>query len=1214
MAKMTTTQMLTGIRDWVLGKLSNITSLIPSQASAQNQLADKAFVNSSIATATATFRGTYNLVSDLSLTTSATQQQIAAALSTKMVALSIVADNNDYAYVQIPTADATPTEIAKIEKYKYNGLAWAFEYELNNSGFTAEQWAAINSNITSDKVAKLDALPQGIDDKPTPGSDNFVKSNGIQSAIADVEKDIYVPVQLTEYNYNIKADGTFATSTSYKHVAFSVEEGEKYLIKGYSRYAFAISDECTSGGNIPLVDGTSVIPSEEDTYYPIIIPEGCTWVLVNGSIASNDVRKYSGSVSEQIENAMSDIDVSQAYINDYKEVEDIDLETLDSYVQRRCAFASGSWNYGSSVHHLIFDVFGDDCMIKVTANNNYDARIAFVDDISYPMEGYTVPFVEGTSTILIASGETEYIIIPKETVALLVYLGNTETNPYKPDALTIYRNRNTKSIDGIAVNASYMTIDTKTSVINLNHNFNGKALKVRPGDVFYINDSSENTRTIAAGFIDTLPVNGSIATVETKGDITSIYRQYVADRDGWFIIFRNGTDNFSVNYYGSATDAAVKRDEASFDKYLKTLTYDEVDFSSIQLYKVAYLSYGIFGNANYRSVFVDVRKASFVKIVPNNNNGARIGWLTEIGEPASGVVPSYVASHPGAIIISSAKVLEVPNGANYMLVYLGTTDTPIYKPTYIGIYEEAQSGGVFSSYEQLVVDFNARRDRNLTEHSNIGLTPRIIPVDDNGWEIPESLQQLNAQKKTEQLVNIRWTPKWNVPSRSGSNYTANTEVTTGIPYSSNNDDGSKTVGEEISLHTFMTAVDNPYSLLYTECVNNETRIPSTSTPNAPRQASYWGKIYALSNNGFAYYGTVCCGLTSSVENSPLKWNNGVIRDYTRSNGIYIPVCAPGVVDFNLIKIGDVCDNKAHSFLIYGLHRDSNGEIDQVKFAESTVAHGKGGCRIVTKTKQEFAEHVNRAGDPFTIFRYVKLWANTDYEASEYVPLTARGETETTVTYNNAICTFAGDKCTFRVGDLIVVNYNLYGTQEHDWAKIQVYKDDVLLDEYTLAEAEQTLVDYLTDNEVTPNPFNPTIDEHNHALVLGTELTEGMYKACMVDANDNASDYTYWEVLDNAVTAVKLGKDEYEITVGGTHLIQAIYVNLGSMYYLPTYEEQQARKFIVRPAALAELFGKTDDGYKVSVKLAGVYGNITTVPVTLQSGDITPDVEPDDDND
>lgn len=150
---MTTTQMFTGVKNWVLEKIALIQALIPAQASSSNQLADKAFVNSSIATATATFRGTYNLVLDLSLTTSATQQQIAAALATKMAALSITPDTNDYVFVQVPDADDTPTVIARVDRYKYNGSAWAYEYSLNNSGFTAAQWAAINSGITAETWA-----------------------------------------------------------------------------------------------------------------------------------------------------------------------------------------------------------------------------------------------------------------------------------------------------------------------------------------------------------------------------------------------------------------------------------------------------------------------------------------------------------------------------------------------------------------------------------------------------------------------------------------------------------------------------------------------------------------------------------------------------------------------------------------------------------------------------------------------------------------------------------------------------------------------------------------------------------------------------------------------------------------------------------------------------------------------------------------------------
>lgn len=140
-------------------KITDIEEVIPEQASSSNKLADKDFVNSSIATATATYRGSYNLVTDLHLTISATHSQIADALATKMETLSITPDNNDYCFVQIPTADATPTEIARIDRYKYDGTAWAYEYSLNNSSFTAAQWAAINSGITSGLVAKLSALP-----------------------------------------------------------------------------------------------------------------------------------------------------------------------------------------------------------------------------------------------------------------------------------------------------------------------------------------------------------------------------------------------------------------------------------------------------------------------------------------------------------------------------------------------------------------------------------------------------------------------------------------------------------------------------------------------------------------------------------------------------------------------------------------------------------------------------------------------------------------------------------------------------------------------------------------------------------------------------------------------------------------------------------------------------------------------------------------------
>ena len=164
--------------------------LIPSAASALNKLVDVQTMNSSIATGTASFKGTYNLVSDLHLGVDATHEQIGAALD----ALSLGADNNDYAFVLVPNSAMAPTEISKTERYKFNGTNWLFEYDLNNSGFTSEQWNAINSGVTSLLVGKLSDLPTDaelttlmagkqdnltFDNAPTAGSSNPVKSGGV---------------------------------------------------------------------------------------------------------------------------------------------------------------------------------------------------------------------------------------------------------------------------------------------------------------------------------------------------------------------------------------------------------------------------------------------------------------------------------------------------------------------------------------------------------------------------------------------------------------------------------------------------------------------------------------------------------------------------------------------------------------------------------------------------------------------------------------------------------------------------------------------------------------------------------------------------------------------------------------------------------------------------------------------------------------------------
>lgn len=131
--------------------IDDIEALIPAQASEENKLADKNFVNSSVATNTAYFIGTFNSVEELE-------------------AYSGTLTNNDYAFVV--STDAAGNTV--YDRYKYNAdtQQWIFEYELNNSSFTADQWAAINSGATSEAIAQINintgTISEHIADKNNP--------------------------------------------------------------------------------------------------------------------------------------------------------------------------------------------------------------------------------------------------------------------------------------------------------------------------------------------------------------------------------------------------------------------------------------------------------------------------------------------------------------------------------------------------------------------------------------------------------------------------------------------------------------------------------------------------------------------------------------------------------------------------------------------------------------------------------------------------------------------------------------------------------------------------------------------------------------------------------------------------------------------------------------------------------------------------------------
>lgn len=253
--------------------------LVPIEPHADNAAASKEFVNSSIATATSTFRGTFDM-------TEADFKKL--AWQTKYSDKSYYVEKNDYAFLYQNFTGGTTV----YTRYKWNGTSWSKEYNLNNSGFTVAQWNAINSGITKGEISnlwsgigeKLDLIPPpernqmgriycvfAKDDIDPNGRQGYLKfsANGVEEGI--------VPTRNTEGNILVPE-----TPTKPEHAA---SKGYVDSKMGSGSYAdTAAYWKVTSGNELKITKGEWTSTSAS----PGLMHIGHTWA--EGSDAS--IRAY----------------------------------------------------------------------------------------------------------------------------------------------------------------------------------------------------------------------------------------------------------------------------------------------------------------------------------------------------------------------------------------------------------------------------------------------------------------------------------------------------------------------------------------------------------------------------------------------------------------------------------------------------------------------------------------------------------------------------------------------------------------------------------------------------------------------------------------------------------------------------------------------------------------------------------------------------------
>lgn len=259
--------------------INNVNSLIPSVASTTNQLADKEFVNSSIANSTATFQGTFETINDLPTSN---------------------VKKNDYAFV-IAVSNGNP----EYQRYKYNGEAWAFEYTLNNSSFTSKQWAAITSGITTDKVSSYDTH---IFNKRNP--------HGVTKAQVGLGNVENVALSTWKGSTNITTLGVITTGTWQGTKIANQYLANSSITIGTTKFNLGDAKTAIEGLTSLLFSGASgaLTYNKTDKYYSLadnLVVNGILASGISGTVGGDgysqvewaDIQKMTGSVSGSLASA-----------------------------------------------------------------------------------------------------------------------------------------------------------------------------------------------------------------------------------------------------------------------------------------------------------------------------------------------------------------------------------------------------------------------------------------------------------------------------------------------------------------------------------------------------------------------------------------------------------------------------------------------------------------------------------------------------------------------------------------------------------------------------------------------------------------------------------------------------------------------------------------------------------------------------------------------
>lgn len=326
---------------------------------------------------------------------------------------------------------------------------------------------------------------------------------------------------------------------------------------------------------------------------------------------------------------------------------------------------------------------------------------------------------------------------------------------------------------------------------------------------------------------------------------------------------------------------------------------------------------------------------------------------------------------------------------------------------------------------------------------------------------PSSQYEIEGCRKAHQFSNLLWTPVNPIPQVGGKYYYQANVERKGMLYAECCFQ-DKRVGYDLSLYTFLTALNNPYSLLYTENTNDSFSI------------SAYGIDYHGDGNSGAYMGVACNSFVYMVLGSIIPYSSYETATIAKNKGIVTVVAEKASQSLHLL---DILQTPGHMRVITRLWADDQNVIKRIEISEAVGS----GVHSIIYSSEEFDAWINSTD--YSIYRF-----NESYSISDVTPLPNMdyGLTSSySVPFNNDLCcTFAGDFASFGEDEFIEINYN-----KRNYDKLEIYRDGILIDSISLSD------------DSTVHSVN--INSHDYGL--------GTFKARLI-GSDCSSAFTNWEVL------------------------------------------------------------------------------------------------------